>query len=466
MRAQKSKSESGQILVLLAVGFVALLAFVALAIDGGAVFLDRRSAQNAADAAALAGAYEVARYTGVVDTAFISKVKAASLAIANINHYGTDYGKTFNVDYPPVLPSTIHLVKNATGVLDEIPNHYIRVTITSTVNTSFLHFVFPGLVKNTVEAVAHVIPSTLGPPYNGNALVALAPHECPSLTVGGNGNTILSGGGIFVNSDCKINAVDGGSGSFQINAPSMTVVGVISITHPGNIIVPSGALIQNATSAHVAYPPNNSTFPVPKCLTTANKIGTDNKTVNGITYDEWGPGSMTGFGTRNIYFDPGVYCITINKSGNGTAASINGGQYLYNDPLDLTRVLLVITGDDPCNLYINGGATLNLTSYNGFYNGVDYTGFLFYFDPRTWLPSTTNVGEKMLTLDGNSASSINGEIYAPTCSITYNGNSGNSYTGQVIGYDYTLVGGAEININFDAGKSPQIPQSAQIDLSQ
>ena len=53
-------SESGQILILLAVGIVALLGFTALAIDGGAVFFDRRSAQNAADAAALAGAYELA----------------------------------------------------------------------------------------------------------------------------------------------------------------------------------------------------------------------------------------------------------------------------------------------------------------------------------------------------------------------------------------------------------------------
>src|SRR5450830_1091808 len=110
MRAQKSKSESGQILVLLAVGFVALLAFVALAIDGGSVYLDRRSAQNAADAAALAGAYDLARYPKMDTATLTSKIKEDSCNRARDNHYGTGIcppgDKTVKVDYPPV--GTIH----------------------------------------------------------------------------------------------------------------------------------------------------------------------------------------------------------------------------------------------------------------------------------------------------------------------------------------------------------------------
>lgn len=60
MRA-RGNSENGQAAVLLALAFVGLLAFTALAIDGGNAFLVRRNAQNAADSAALGGARTVQR---------------------------------------------------------------------------------------------------------------------------------------------------------------------------------------------------------------------------------------------------------------------------------------------------------------------------------------------------------------------------------------------------------------------
>jgi uncharacterized membrane protein len=48
-------SESGQILLILTVGIVALLGFLALAVDGGMIYADRRFDQNAADASSFAG---------------------------------------------------------------------------------------------------------------------------------------------------------------------------------------------------------------------------------------------------------------------------------------------------------------------------------------------------------------------------------------------------------------------------
>ena len=55
MKNRIGESESGQVLVILFGGIVALLAFAALAIDGGMFYSDRRFDQNAADASALAG---------------------------------------------------------------------------------------------------------------------------------------------------------------------------------------------------------------------------------------------------------------------------------------------------------------------------------------------------------------------------------------------------------------------------
>jgi uncharacterized membrane protein len=55
----RQNSESGQFLVMLAVMLLALLAMLALVLDGGTLYLRRREAQNAADAGALAGARAV-----------------------------------------------------------------------------------------------------------------------------------------------------------------------------------------------------------------------------------------------------------------------------------------------------------------------------------------------------------------------------------------------------------------------
>jgi hypothetical protein len=60
MRPRRN-SETGQAAVLLALAFVGLLAFTALAIDGGNAYLTRRNAQNAADSAALGGTRAIQR---------------------------------------------------------------------------------------------------------------------------------------------------------------------------------------------------------------------------------------------------------------------------------------------------------------------------------------------------------------------------------------------------------------------
>lgn len=54
--------ECGATIVILALSLVALLALAGLAVDGGALYADRRQVQNAADAAAMAGAHAFNRY--------------------------------------------------------------------------------------------------------------------------------------------------------------------------------------------------------------------------------------------------------------------------------------------------------------------------------------------------------------------------------------------------------------------
>jgi Flp pilus assembly protein TadG len=54
--ASRTRANDGQIIVIFALGLVAMIAMVGLVLDGGSTFAQRRGQQNAADLAALAGA--------------------------------------------------------------------------------------------------------------------------------------------------------------------------------------------------------------------------------------------------------------------------------------------------------------------------------------------------------------------------------------------------------------------------
>jgi hypothetical protein len=58
---ERMQSERGQSIVLIAIVLMGLLAMAGLAVDGGNLFLQRRNAQNASDAASLAGTRQLAR---------------------------------------------------------------------------------------------------------------------------------------------------------------------------------------------------------------------------------------------------------------------------------------------------------------------------------------------------------------------------------------------------------------------
>ena len=69
--------QNGQVLVLMAFGLVALIAILALVIDGGAIYLNRRRMQNAADAGVMAGT-RIAALNGTDPEAVAAAIRTAS----------------------------------------------------------------------------------------------------------------------------------------------------------------------------------------------------------------------------------------------------------------------------------------------------------------------------------------------------------------------------------------------------
>ena len=93
--ASRTRADDGQIIVIFALGLVAMIAMVGLVLDGGSTFAQRRGQQNAADLAALAGANDFL-ISGSEDSA-----TAVARSVAGQNGYPHDpaSGRTVAVNF-------------------------------------------------------------------------------------------------------------------------------------------------------------------------------------------------------------------------------------------------------------------------------------------------------------------------------------------------------------------------------
>lgn len=80
LRQSRAETERGQILVLFALGAVAMIAMVGLVLDGGDTYAQRRDQQNGADVAALAGANAYINASGNVAARTTAARNAAAAA--------------------------------------------------------------------------------------------------------------------------------------------------------------------------------------------------------------------------------------------------------------------------------------------------------------------------------------------------------------------------------------------------
>src|SRR3990172_6540394 len=311
MKGIEHSSEHGQVLVIIVLAMFGLIGMTGLAIDGSRAYSDRRQAQNAADTAALAAALAYVR-TPDEDWTTVGYTRAAS------NGYDDNETTNFvDVYHPPIEGAY-------TGNAD-----YVQVIITSHLGTLFGRVIGIEQVTNTVQAVAKVDPPVYSEMYFGNAVVGLAPEECKAVKYQGNVDTTITGGGIFVNSDCPDAAFFNNSSSAKLTAPSLTAVGGADYK-AGALNVPS--ITENAVDKALSYPPRNIVLPNIACSDDA-EVQED-----GITLS---PGNWSGkFPPKDvIYLESGTYCVngdfTLNAGetliGHDVVISLESGDVHWND---------------------------------------------------------------------------------------------------------------------------------------
>jgi len=406
----------GQALILLVFAIIGLIGMVALTVDGGNAYSDRRHAQNAADTAVLAGGRAIIRGEAW---------KPAALAIANENGFDDSDDSTtttatmanvevYRCDEPGAA------VDCGLYDIDVEPDaaHYIQVKITSTVNTYFAPVIGIPQVTNVVQAIARALPPGGTANFLGQAVVAFAPNVCQAVKYQGTADTLIRYSGIFSNSDCSDSSFFNNSSSAQLTAPSLCTVGGITYT-PGAIDIPS----MTSGCAPLGWPPP-MVMPNPTC-------GAQTATQTGTTMS---PGNYTGVFPPNTVTDlqSGVYCI------HGDFR-LNAGQLLRG-----TEVVFSVE-PDAGGLYNgdvvwNGSAQPELTAPST----GDFAGLLVYvpmLDPIDY--------SRTVRLNGNSDSIMNGTILAPSSQCIVEGTGDLGLVGQVMCYTVELTGTSGITISYN-----------------
>ncbi len=474
-----NRQESGQIIVLLAVSLVVVMMVAALAVDGGMIYSERRFAQNAADASALAGGGAVL-YSGLdVNEDFIcpanssynmdsknfsdsdniiAKAYIAARNVATINNvsdlpflgYKVINGNT--EDFGMNQNHGVYIECDPTNSQNKIN---VIVKITSQISTAFAHLVYPGALETTNEAVVTILPGGEG--ALGNAIVSLSP-DCNKGQDGGilfQDNNIklkVHNGGTFSNSCLYVgSAQDEGDGEY----PNIYAEGYFNLVDDGlSGIHQPDWLAEQVNGGQESLPldfPNplnpNETNPNPDRLVCSDLPNKSEKMpiTSSTTLQPGNYSNGITITAGDLLFEDGLYCLDGDMNIN-TNGIVNGG-----------NVTFYIA--DGSTVRFNGTAVVNLVAPT--LPTDPYFGLLFYID------GTDN---KEVLFNGNSESYFSGMVYAPERDLTIGGNStgeeldpdtcalipelegvceATTFSVQFIAWQVTVSGGGNIDIVYN-----------------
>ncbi len=415
-----ARKPRGQVFVTVSLALVALMGISSLAVDVGHLWTTRRLMQNAADAAAMAGADEVAIGGSK------SQVKAAAQAASAQNGF-TDDSRTFasssHVSVAVYQPPQ-------SGPYATSPNA-VQVVVSQTQPTYFIRVLGWQSVPVSTLAVGVTVSG-------GSCVYVLNPTGSGAMTVTGT-STLNSTCGVYDNSDNSSALIVSGGGILQ--APLVGVVGGTSINGGGSSPPSTGIAAFGDPLAWVSEPT------VGAC--------TSYHMLNISTSQTLYPGLYCG-GLKlnagaNVSFMPGTYIM------NGGGLVILAGATATG-----SSVTFFLTGQNTSNgspnayggVQIAGGANVNLSApCDSSSGGIE--GMLFFQD-RAMTKGTGSV------INGGSTSYFSGALYFPTTSLSYSGSSGSNQYTLIVADTLTVAGTASINNNYSCLSNGSLIKNAAL----
>jgi Flp pilus assembly protein TadG len=490
MQGSWLRKQSGQAVVLVAVAVLVLTAILALALDGGGIYLDKRQLQNAVDAAALAGAELLMAappsYTNIHNQGIQNLVK---------NIPGTSIGGTVCSPNCPNQPTVGAVGGSGIGTISLGAGYFTELSVTTsyTYRVSVWH-THPVAVapihgfQSTLTLAARAVAQNANLPY---AVVLLQDKLAYSTysnfningTPGGitlqyTGSNPNGRGGIFSNA-----SIAPGNGSPSITfgpyPPGGTAGDLWAVNESAGdrtALNVSGRVVgyQFETAGNLPFSASHIDFPsypepAPPAttfngstVTTGTSVLCPGQYTNQITV-------QTG-ATAILY--PGVYQVqAYGVSVNGTLRTFaSTDAYPQSNPCpglpSLASwgsfdpgVILEITpannaGYTTCNKHIFSAAatsTIALTPSPKYFNISLYIEVM-----PNWQTVCTNapLGTNVVKITGGACYSIAGAIYGPADNMTIGGSACGSGVGQVVAWTLVINGNGTVNETFDPAKLP------------
>jgi hypothetical protein len=469
-RTVPRSAQRGQAIVLFAGALVTLLLVAALAFDVGMMLVERRDQQNAADAAALAGA----RFALTSD----SDARDAARRIALMNGFDdADANEVVNVYIPPIHGPAVYRQPG-----------FVEVQIEATRPS-----IFGGIIGEALWPVgAFAIATNRQDLIFTFSMLALDPAECKAIQVSGTGAVVSAGsiqsnssgagcttgapisfsrtGGstITVGADVYCRAVgqiqDQGAGSFGscVKTPDSFALPDPLRNLPAPIKPPLAAPMVSADTpgqtipkhcpGSTAKPPDEAQPVTCKLAVTGGYSGTE-----WILYPGLYPGGLEITSDTTAYLMPGIYWI----GGGGLRVATGGSIYSIGSEADAASLqagaawdtlpggVMIFnsklpTADAGPIVFDGSSATMKLKPLsatspdpNAIYNDI------VIFQDRT-----LDVAGDDVTLNGAaSVATVEGMVYVPRGKVTLNGNGGTLTVGQVIANTFNIMGnGGTINV--------------------
>ncbi len=404
----RGRRESGQVLVLFVLMLGILMGFVAMSIDVGMILHERRSLQNAADAAALAGVSELPEFPGAAE--------AKALEWAENNGYTGENGATITVNTPyQGDPNALEVVIEV-----EMPFIFARA-----------------LGLESTDIGARAVASNVTGSVPGVALLALNPEGGNSFVKGGTSDLIINGGGAIIVNDASQGAIQR-SGSGDVVASG----GFYHYDQGSWVSSGAGQFIPEPVpvTTQMADPLSGLVPPDPYVVGTSQHSGGTaadpaTKTLNSGDY-VLRPGAYWGGieirSSANVTFLPGIYILAgggLKVVGSGTVTG--DGVFFYNtfDPENQQP-----SADGQCDeINLRGSAGFTLTAPTE----GPYEHILFWQDE-----ACTNTMKHEGTGDSTS-----GVYYLPSARLDLSG-SGNVGSVQIITNTIDISGGSDLIIDF------------------
>jgi Flp pilus assembly protein TadG len=434
------KDEEGQAVVFMAT-FLSLLAlgFLALAVDVGYFFHEKRVAQSAADAAAIAAAEESSYGT--------SSEQSAAYAIAKLNGFDTTLATN-----PAVVTVGTPTSGNYSG-----NSSYVQVVVTKPIQTLFL-----GAFQRSSNTITIAARAVAGHQSAANCVIGLNatgvstanapiygyPNDNADIAVSGGGTLKAPGCGVCGNSPGGTSVYAVGSGS--ISALSVSSPGGDFSTGGGSITATNGVTNTGCTNplAGKLTAPSLGTCSDPPWMAgnAAGTVAVVGGQGAGGAAKAISSGTYCNFNTANVStlsLGPGTYVFQGNFSTN-SGTTINcptctggAGVFLYFAPgSTMNSSVNNSEGSSPDGIV--NGVTLNLTAAtSGTYAGV-----------LMWDNSGTSSSPDTFTFGGGANSSLTGSIYMPNTNLDLgNGTNTGAMSSLIVANSIAVQGGSTVTDN-------------------